>query len=135
MGGRPPHWRWPATTGEPRGGFGHPRPAGLGWPKPPHGPRGVVLPPPRAKKKFEFFLCLALGPHGHRGWFVHPQPVPKGGRSHPKLARPPQTGRSGVAEATPWLTYGGQPPPMGWPATHCFLSFILVFYNFFLFAF
>jgi hypothetical protein len=33
-------------------------------------------------------------PHGHRGWFVHPQPVPMGGQSHP-MAEPPPTGPYG----------------------------------------
>jgi hypothetical protein len=75
--------------------------------EPPPRAMGVARPPPKAKPKKISIFFFALG----------------GGRTTPK-------GR-GVAKATPWLTCGGWPPRMGWPATHYFLSFILVFYYFY----
>jgi hypothetical protein len=78
------------------GGFGHPRPAGLGWLGWPKPPRGLWGWPghPQGQTNFLFFLDLAIG----------------GGRTTPKghgVASATPNRRSGVAEATPPPNWGG----------------------------
>jgi hypothetical protein len=118
---------WPLGVAGPPpkawGGFGHPHTAGMGWPKPPPGPRGWAGHPKGQNPFFRFFFFFLAF---------------RGGRTTPKglgWLRPPSYGRYGVAEATLWPKMEWSDHPIFWARGGSSHPDFFLFFNFFFILF